>query len=261
MSRVSRENGSPREEGVLAARLAIDVIELLARHRDIGVTEIAREIGTTKPRVFRHLRTLVSCGYAVQDESSERYSAGPRLMALARMVGVSAEEGLLELARPIMQQLHRKLDHSINLSQLNGDRVSIIASLPGSGLIGVSVKLNEPMPIHATAAGKLYLAELLATGGKLPARKLAAFTSHTITDPRVLRKELTLTAERGWSDAPEQHMLGINAISAPVRDHRGKLVGMLSALDSIQFIPAEPPPRLIEALKSSADKISCALAM
>ena len=83
MSRVSRADGTVRDDGVLAARLAIDVIELLARHRDIGVTEIARQTGTTKPRAFRHLRTLVACGYAVQDESSERYSAGPRLLGFA----------------------------------------------------------------------------------------------------------------------------------------------------------------------------------
>lgn len=261
MSRVSRTDGAPRDDGVLAARLAIDVIELLARHRDIGVTEIARQTGTTKPRAFRHLRTLVACGYAVQDESSERYSAGPRLLALARMVGVSAEEGLLELARPIMQRLHRKLDHAINLSQVKGDRVSIIDSLQGSGLIGVAVKLHEPLPLHATAAGKLYLADLLASGGKLPARRLAAFTPQTISDPRQLRAELEEIGERGWADAPNQHVLGVNAISTPVRDHRGKLVGMLSVLDSIQFIPAEPPPKLVEMLKNAADEISEALAM
>lgn len=261
MSRVSKAQGAPREDGVLAARLAIGIIELLARHRDIGVTEIARQTGTTKPRAFRHLRTLVACGYAVQDQGSERYSAGPRLLALARMVGVSAEEGLLELARPIMQRLHHKLDHAINLSQIKDDRVSIIDSLQGSGLIGVSVKLHEPLPLHATAAGKLYLADLLACGGKLPARRLAAFTPHTISDARKLRAELQLIGERGWADAPDQHVLGINAISTPVRDHRGKLVGMLSVLDSIQFIPADPPEKLINMLKNAADEISNALGM
>ncbi len=261
MSRVTQTDKPEREEGVLAARLTIRVIEILARRHDVGVTDIARMTGTTKPRAFRHLRTLVACGYAVQAEGSERYFAGPRLFALARMVGVSAEEGLLELARPVMHQASRKFEHAINLSQVNGDDVSIVASLPGSGLIGVAVKLNEPLPLHATAAGKLYLAELLANGGKLPTRRLVAYTPRTITDPRVLREELALVHERGWSDAPDQHMLGINAVSAPVRDHRGELVGMLSVLDSIQFIPEEPSQKLVGEVIRAADQISKALGM
>jgi DNA-binding IclR family transcriptional regulator len=243
------------EEGIKSARVAIAVIELLARHDELGVSEIARATGTTKARVFRHLRTLLALGYAVQKPSSDRYARGPRMVALARVIGLSAEDGLIELARPAMQRLHEQFPHSFNLSLVHGDQVSIVESLTGKALIGISVRLNEPIPLHATAAGKLFLADRLARGASLQ-RKLPGFTDATITDAAALRHELERVAGRGWADAPEQSMLGINAVSAPIRDHRGELVAMLSAMDSIQFIPVVPPERLVAALCAAAAEIA-----
>lgn len=248
------------EEGIKSARVAIAIVELLARHDELGVSEIARATGTTKARVFRHLRTLLALGYAVQKRGSDRYARGPRLVALARVVGLSAEDGLVELARPVMQRLQQRFPHSFNLSLVHGEQVSIAESLPGKALIGISVRLNEPIPLHATAAGKLFLAARLAQGVPLP-RTLARFTAATITDPADLRAELERVAARGWADAPEQSMLGINAISAPIRDHRGELAAMISAMDSVQFIPAAQPERLIAALRRAAAEIEARIAI
>jgi len=243
------------EEGVRAARVAIAIIELLARHDELGVSEIARATGTTKARTFRHLRTLLSLGYAVQKPGSDRYARGPRMVALARVLGLSAEDGLTELAPPVMQRLQQQFPHSFNLSLVHGEQVSIVESLPGKALIGISVRLNEPIPLHATAAGKLFLADRLAHGASLP-RELARFTDATIADVATLRAELERISECGWADAPEQSMLGINAASAPIRDHRGELVAMISAMDSIQFIPAAAPEPLVGALCAAATEIS-----
>jgi DNA-binding IclR family transcriptional regulator len=114
------------EEGIKSARVAIAVIELLARHDELGVSEIARATGTTKARVFRHLRTLLALGYAVQKPGSDRYARGPRMVALVRVLGLSAEDGLVELARPVMQRLQQQFPHSFNLSMVHGDQVSIV---------------------------------------------------------------------------------------------------------------------------------------
>ncbi|HEY6817606.1 MAG TPA: IclR family transcriptional regulator [Croceibacterium sp.] len=242
------------EDGVKAARVAIAIVELLARHDELGVSEIARAAGTTKARAYRHLRTLVSLGYAIQHPGSDRYARGPRMVALARVLGMSAEDGLIELARPVLQELHQRFAHSFNLSLVHGEQASIVETLPGKALIGITVRLNEPIPLHATAAGKLLLADRLERGVPLPG-KFARFTDATITAPAALRAELERVAERGWADAPQQSMLGINAVSAPIRDHRDALVAMISAMDSIQFIPPQAPARLVAALRAAAAEI------
>jgi DNA-binding IclR family transcriptional regulator len=249
------------DEGVRAARVALRILELLASRDDLGVTEIARETDTTKPRVYRHLRTLVSMGYAVQHHGSDRYARGPKLLALARVIDQSAEDGLIELARPVLQRLHEVFDHGFNLSLVYGDSASIVESLPGKGLVGITVRLDQEMPLHCTAAGKLLLAERWKKDRAMSFGKLQRFTPRTIVDPAALQQALETVSACGWADAPEEVVLGINAISVPIHDHRGELVAMVSAMDSIQFIPPEAPKPLVDALQEAAAELNARLAM
>lgn len=252
--------------GVMAIRLVLGVLETLAQRESVGVTELARTLQTTKARVYRHLRTLVDQGYAVQDSESERYAAGPRLIALARVAAQSPFDSIIRLARPTMMKLRDAMGHTVNFSLVYGDSVSIVETLQGHSIIGVVMRTNAAMPLHSTAAGKLLLADRLDETGTLPDGPLAEgplerFTERTITDPHALRAELERVRARGWAAAPEETVLGINALSAPIRDHRGELVAMISVLSSIQFITREPAPELIEAVMAAAHDISQTLTL
>jgi DNA-binding IclR family transcriptional regulator len=246
--------------GVMAIRLVLGIIETLAKRDSVGVTELARELSTTKARVYRHLRTLLDQGYAVQDADSERYAAGPRLIALSRVAALTPFESIARLARPTMMRLRDDVGHTVNFSLVYGDSASIVETLQGHSIIGIVMQTHAPMPLHSTAAGKLLLAERLAQTGTVPG-DLEKFTDNTITDPELLRMELSRVQEQGWAAAPEETMLGINALSAPVRDHRGELVAMISVLSSIQFIPRQPPRKLIDATIAAAREISAALTL
>jgi DNA-binding IclR family transcriptional regulator len=247
--------------GVMAIRLVLGVLELLAKRDSVGVTELARDLSTTKARVYRHLRTLVDQGYAVQDSDSERYAAGPRLIALARVAALMPSDGILRLARPTMMKLRDQAGHTVNFSLVYGDSASIVETLQGHSIIGIVMQTHSALPLHSTAAGKLLLAERLTQTGALPEGALEKFTDNTITDPELLRMELSRIQEQGWAAAPEETMLGINALSAPIRDHRGELVAMISVLSSIQFIPRQPPRQLIDATIAAAREISAALTL
>ncbi|WP_169053425.1 IclR family transcriptional regulator [Alteraurantiacibacter aquimixticola] len=247
------------DETVKAARVTVRILEQLATHDEMGVTELARETGMNKARAFRYLRTLVALGYAIQFEGSERYARGPKMQALARVIGQSAEEGVVDLARPVLQRLHETFDHTFNLSLVYGDSVTIVETLPGRGLVGIVVQVNQQLPLHSTAAGKLLLADRLERSGDLPCGELERFTPHTILDREALRRDIEDVVRKGWADAPEEVVLGINAVSVPIHDHRGELVAMLTAMDSIQFITREPSQTLVETLRDAAAEVSAAL--
>jgi DNA-binding IclR family transcriptional regulator len=247
--------------GVMAIRLVLEVLEALAQRESVGVTELAKALGTTKARVFRHLRTLVDQHYAIQDSGSERYSAGPRLIALARVAASSPFDSVVRLARPTMMRLRDEVGHTVNLSLIYGDSVSIVETLQGNSIIGVVMQTHSAMPLHSTAAGKLLLADRLAQYGRLPEGPLAKYTDNTIVDPDSLRMELMRVTEQGWAAAPEETALGINALSAPIHDHRGDLVAMISILSSIQYISRQPARELIDAVKKAAAEISAALTL
>lgn len=249
--------------GVMAIRLALTILEQLARQDDVGVTELSKSLGTTKARVFRHLRTLVDQGYAQQNEGTERYSAGPQLIALSRIAALTPDEGLIRLSRPTMMRLRESFGHGVNLSLVYGDSASIVDTLPGKNFVGVVMRTHMPMPLHTTAAGKLLLADLLARDIPLPhvisGEALEKYTDNSITDPESLHIELRRISEQGWAAAPEETVLGINAISAPITDHNGALVAMISIVSSIQFVPRQPSREMIEAVKHAAAQVSAAL--
>lgn len=253
------ESASAAPGGVMAIRLVLGVLETLAKRDSVGVTELSKALGTTKARVYRHLRTLVDQRYAVQDADSERYAAGPRLIALSRVAALTPFDGIVRLARPTMTQLRDEVGHTVNLSLVYGDTASIVETLQGNSIIGVVMQTNAPLPLHSTAAGKLLLAERLAQTGALPDGPRQKFTDHSVTDSAALQAELAHVQKQGWAVAPEETVLGINALSAPIRDHRGELVAMISILSSIQFIPRQPPRNLIDATVNAAREISAAL--
>jgi len=245
--------------GVMAIRLVLEILEVLATRPSVGVTELSKQLGTTKARVFRHLRTLVDQRYAIQDLGSERYAAGPRLIALSRVAALTPHEGLIRLARPTIHRLRDEFGHTVNLSLVYGDSVSIVETLQGNALIGVVMRTHAGMPLHSTAAGKLFLADRLAKGVALPPGPFEKFTENTIVDPESLRMELQRVQEQGWAGAPEETVLGINALSAPIHDHRGELVAMISMLSSIQYISRQPTRVLIDAIRAAAREISTSL--
>jgi DNA-binding IclR family transcriptional regulator len=247
--------------GVRAIRLVLGVLEALATQPSAGVTELSKRLGTTKARVYRHLRTLVEQRYAIQDSQSERYVAGPRLIALSRVAALTPDEGLIRLARPTIHRLREEFGHTVNLSMVYGDSVSIVETLQGNALIGVVMRTHAGMPLHSTAAGKLLLADRLAKRIALPRGPFEKFTPNTIVEPGALRMELQRVHKQGWAAAPEETTLGVNALSAPIHDHRGELVAMISMLGSIQFIPRRPSRKLVHAIKAAALEISDALTL
>jgi IclR family KDG regulon transcriptional repressor len=242
--------------GVMAIRLVLEILESLAKQDSVGVTELSKKLQTTKARVFRHLRTLVDQGYAVQDKDSDRYAAGPRLFALSRIAVSTPGEGIIRLARPTIRRLRDEFGHTVNLSLVYGDSISIVETLAGNSLVGVVMRTHLSMPLHSTAAGKLLLAERLAAGGPLPPEPYKKFTENTIVDAEALRSELIRISQQGWAAAPEEIVLGVNALSAPIRDHNGELVAMISLMSSIQFISRQPSRELIDAIKAAATEIS-----
>ncbi len=141
--------------GVQSVMIVLGVMEYLAAHDAAGVTEIATALGTTKARVHRHLRTLVTAGYASQDEDSERYSVGTRLVALGHVA--SLDTALMRIAKPTMTRVRDLLGHTVLLDKITPQVVEIIDVLPGGGMVEISVRRNIILPLHCSVAGKLAL--------------------------------------------------------------------------------------------------------
>jgi DNA-binding IclR family transcriptional regulator len=122
------------------------------------------------------------------------------------------------------------------------------------------VKPGSLLSLHATGQGKVTLAfGPQETRERVLDSKLEPLTPHTITTSRALAAELARVKKQGWATAPNETLIGMNALAAPIFDGRGVLAGTISIVDSIQYIPAVPTPEQIKQTLIAAAKVSASL--
>lgn len=81
-------------------------------------------------------------------------------------------------------------------------------------------------------------------------------TPHTTTDIAAIEEDLARVVRRGYCSAPEEAMLGINALAAPIFDDAEACVASVAMVGSIQFLPANPSASVLKSLKTCAQEIS-----
>lgn len=247
-SRTEAKSHSNIESVMLTLRI---LENLAASHDEKGVTQLARELGSTKARIFRHLQTLRNLGYVVQNPQTEKNRVGARLYVLGQLAG--ERFNIVNAVRPAMERLRDRVQQTTVFSTILEGQVTILSLLKGANPIEIGLRLGSVFDLHATAQGKIALAygEAAALEAFLK-RKLARHTPHTVTDAERLRAELQAVRGRGWAAAPEESLIGINALAAPVLGDRGKLIGALAIVGSIQHIPAQPTRDQVDAVVAAA---------
>jgi IclR family KDG regulon transcriptional repressor len=245
----------PGSGGVRSVQLAIDVLEAVAFSADeLGVTQIAERLNMTKGSVHRHLQTLVERGYLAQNSTTSRYAIGPKSRLLARH---APDTDLMHLAEGPMRQLRDALGHPVVLSEMTPRGALVLHELSGTAPIEIGVRPGSELSFHASAQGKVMLAFApypLRT--RVLARPLQRFTDKTIVSVRRIEQELLEVARLGFASAPEEAMLGLNAVAAPIFDAQDACIGAVAIVASIQFLPEKPRQSDVAQLIEAARQIS-----
>jgi len=229
-----------------------------ADRRELGVVEAAELLGRPKSTASRWLRVMEEEGFLERDPDTGRYRLSLALAALGEVARASTS--LQRLARPILEELATETGETTNLVVLDGSagvNVEVVRSSRPVQHVGV---LGRRLPLHATAAGKVLLAWLepearaaALTGG------LERWASGTLTDPERLEEELARVRARGYATAWRELEEDLAAASAPVRDHRGRVVAAVTTSLPISRSGPEELPRLGKRVRESADRLSTAL--
>jgi IclR family transcriptional regulator, KDG regulon repressor len=248
-----------RTDGVQAVVLTLRILEHMGKARKpLGVTAIATALDINKSRIFRHLRTLVGEGYLTQCAETERYEIGTRFVGLGRAVADRLHVG--EAALPHLTALRDALGHSSVISEIEPGGVRILATVTGNAALEIGVKQGSLLPFHSTAQGKIALAFGNDSLKRAVLRsRLDMQTPKTIVSITALAKDIQKVERQGWAVAPNESLLGLNALAVPVRDSAGKLVACVAIVDSIQYIEATPSAEQIGQLTAAAARISAAL--
>jgi IclR family transcriptional regulator, KDG regulon repressor len=223
-------------EIVRASDVTLRVLETIAfAPGPMGVTAVAQKVGIAKSGALTHLHTLMFRGYLLQDPDTNRYTLGPKAWLFAQIAPPT--DDLAQIAEGAMKRAREETGMSVVLSIPTRTSVFVLQTLHNLQAVEIGVRRGSELPLHASAQGKVALAfgspELKAA---LHEEALVQLTPHTITDPEALRREVERVRELGYASAPEQVLLGVNTIAAPIFDRSGALVACVGLVGSIQHL-------------------------
>lgn len=250
------QSDDPARGGIQSLRSAFAVIEEMAAHgQPMGVTELAAALGVHKTRAFRYLRTLRSLGYVAQDPSTERYRLTLRLFHLGQAVADSTQ--LLAEARPTMVLLRNQTGQTVTLSSIEPGGIRVLDIVRAHSPVEIVTRPGALLDFHSSAQGRVALAFGPATLWRaVRSKPLKSWTPKTNTDIALLEAQVDATRKRGWATAPEETLVGVNALAAPIFAAKGELAATLTIAGSLMFIPPDPPAELIDAITAAARSIS-----
>lgn len=192
---------------------AIDL--LFALHRAPGArgaSELGRSLGMPRSSAHRLLATLARRGLVERDEAG-RYRPGIGLVALG--LGALERDPLGAVARPALEREARVLEETVFLTAVRGGGIVVLDLAQGTGVLRAAPSVGSPVPAHATAVGKLYLA--FAPGEVDPGPEpFEAFTPSTPRSHAALAPSVERARAQGFAENRGEWIAGLAVIAAPV---------------------------------------------
>ena len=170
--------GIPRTQSLTRATRLLQAIA--ERPGGSSASELARATGQPRSTVSRSLRTLADSGL-VDETQDGTWLLGFELIRLAR--AADPNRRLVEVARPELERLRDLAGESALLAVPRGQTgMEILLQLDPERHVGVANWVGTDVPLHASSAGKLVLAELAGPdlAAWLRASSLTRFTEKTL---------------------------------------------------------------------------------
>ncbi len=198
-------------------------------HREWTIDEIAARTGLLRMTAYRMVRTLEAAEFLVRETATNQYHLGPAAITMAYVAEDNSE--FVEHARPYLEQLLKATGESVTLAVPVDDTPVCVAIL------------DTARPFQRQSAPGRILGDLASVHGKIftafasPERRAAVLaqkrskhTTHTVTDPKALARELEVVAKEDVAYDEEGLYLSICSVGSPVRDQLGNVVAAVSVV-------------------------------
>jgi IclR family pca regulon transcriptional regulator len=201
----------------------LDLLRALKRHPHGATTAaLARATGLAPATAGRLLITLADAAFVVRGDQG--WIVGPEVTRIAARA--DPHRALREQARPLLEHLAATARESAMLAiPCPGPQLEILAQADGPRLLGLTNWVGRHVDLHASAAGKLVLAELSDADlvAWIRRERPRRLTPHTLTSRRHLVPEIQRARRQGWATLDQESEIGLGSIACAARDPDGTL--------------------------------------
>jgi len=254
---------SDRGEGIVtgnqAVRRAIAVLKAFSDDApEMGVTEVSRKVTLHKSTVYRLLSAFEGEGLIAKSPETGKYRLGPELIVLGEQV--LRHTDVHRVALPFLRELADRTGETVDLEVLSGGNVVTIEEIAGKHVVAAAGAIGMPWAAHATSTGKVLMAHLPPEKQRqILARALKKFTPRTVTDSKILARDLVKIREQGYAVSYgelEDHLI---AIGLPIRSRNGDAIAAVSISGPDTRLTSDKLQGLIRIGLDACAKISARL--
>lgn len=242
---------------VSAVDRAIQILKAFESKQDeYSLTELCNLLDLNKSTAHDILKTLCQHYFLLRNSKTRRYRLGPALIRLGHLAHEQMD--VRRIARPYMEALMQQTSKSVLLGTFYSGQITIIDKVDPIGMLHVSAVIGQQIPFTAGSFGKVFLAwKNEAEVDRLITGHLAAtLTLAKIANTNTYKKELAKVREQGYAiDDQEEYLLGVKAISVPLRDFHGVAAAM-TIVGFTSRSSGEPSQPTIDAITKAAQEIS-----
>jgi IclR family transcriptional regulator, KDG regulon repressor len=228
-------------------------------NKEMGTRELSRKLGFSSSTVSRILLILMKYNMVRKNITTGKYQLGSGVQQLSNAFGQSYDKiSLLDIVEPYLMDLKQKSKENIGLTVYSNNKVIIIRQLEGVKPIQpVTSSIGSEVQWHASSSAKIILAFLSKDIQKIFFKqKREQFTSKTITDLSILKKQLIKAREMGVGfDYGEKHE-DVWAVSAALFDQEENPIGAVGIYGPSFRLEKRLEGELADLTRETARKIS-----
>jgi IclR family transcriptional regulator, KDG regulon repressor len=237
---------------------ALNLLEALVHSgQPRRLTELSRQLGLTKPNVYRLLSTLSTLGYVKKDAATSLYSPTLKLWEMGSLLVRDVD--LVSVAGPRLRQLSEESGESVQLAVFDAGFVVYVDKVDSAQPIKAMTSIGSRVVASATSTGKALLAWLPSESLDLAFHHVKRFTPATLVRRRDIERDLEETRTRGYSINRGEYRVGVCGIGVPVRDRSGGVVAAIGVWGAERNILGARHEKLAHDAVMAARDISRAL--
>lgn len=187
------------------------------QHTSRSLQDIVNALKLPKSTTFRIVASLAEAGYLIRLKN-QHYCLSFKFVRLAGLVMSTLD--IRDIARPVMERTAQLSNEMVTLNTVSGnERICLDVVNTPSPLMSVS-KPGEHLPLVDGSTAKMLMAWLPAAEQRSAVTGAAKAMKRKRAD---LVAELDRIREQGYAATHGERVLGLTAVSAPIRNIEGEV--------------------------------------